>query len=74
VIKIGKYQHGGLALTPQIAMIAESGPEIVLPLSNLSKLVEKAPTIINVYLDGKKISSTVLDHAAQRLKSRGIKV
>ena len=31
-----EYADGGLALTPQIAKIAEKGPEVILPLSRLS--------------------------------------
>ena len=72
VIKLGKYQHGGLALTPQLAMIAENGPEMVIPVKYLSGGENKIE--VNVYLDGKKISSNLFKHATNVLKTRGLKL
>ena len=74
VVKLGKYQHGGLALTPQIAMIAESGPEAIIPIEKLSKLSGEDNIIVNLYMDGHKISDAVMNRAARTLKSRGIKI
>ncbi len=39
------YQRGGIARTPQIATLAERGPEAVLPMGNLSKFFESADVV-----------------------------
>jgi hypothetical protein len=39
-INMPAYQQGGFALTPQVATIAEGGPEMVLPLGNAKRFFE----------------------------------
>jgi len=40
-----RYQQGGIALTPQLAMLAEKGPEVVLPQAHPSPLPSPPPEI-----------------------------
>ncbi|MBT0160581.1 phage tail tape measure protein [Candidatus Bathyarchaeota archaeon A05DMB-2] len=72
VVKIGKYQHGGIAATPQLALIAERGPEVVLPAKILDSL--GAPNVnVVIELDGRKITDVVMKRAVTRLQTKGMR-
>jgi len=45
---IRKYATGGIAMTPQIASIAEKGPEVFLPLDKLRNLVGGGSNTITI--------------------------
>ena len=68
-----EYATGGIAYNPQIASLAENGPEMVLPLSKLSSLekatVNRLANII-VELDGRAILKAIGQPLADEIRIR----
>lgn len=60
--------EGGIVRRPTFALIGEAGPEAVVPLS---KMGNNRPTIVNVYIDGKKyvgeVVRTEIEEATNRM-------
>jgi len=54
-----ELQHGGIAMRPITARIAEKAPEAVIPLDRLSELLGSKAVNIYVELDGRLIGSAV---------------
>ena len=57
------YKKGGMAFTPQLATLAEQGPEVVLDKSDFDSMKQggnNRPQQINVYLDGTLIDTKIL--------------
>ena len=48
---------GGLVMSPQVAAIAEGGPEVVIPLDQLADFKPTGGhSTCNIYLDGRQIA------------------
>lgn len=58
---IPRLAAGGLVTQPTLAMLGESGPELVTPLHKLD-LGNDRPLIIPVYVDGRKIAQASVRH------------
>ncbi|HET9866607.1 MAG TPA: hypothetical protein VFQ06_04895, partial [Nitrospira sp.] len=67
---IGGYAEGGIVSRPEVAALAEEGPEAVVPLTNpqrASEVLNEAglgggTTIIQLVLDGKIVEERVVRH------------
>lgn len=49
---IPKLATGGVVIGPTLAMIGESGPEAVLPLSSIGGIAGGSGSVINIYIQG----------------------
>jgi len=54
--EITGYATGGIAMTPQMAMVAESGPEAIMPLDKLLNISREITINVPVMLDGYQIA------------------
>ena len=64
------YAAGGIAMTPQIASLAERGPEIVLPLNKMGAFGNTV--IVNLKVMGDVVSEGELKEKVQRFVNDGI--
>ena len=69
-----RYAEGGWAMTPQIAMLGEKGPELVVPQSQMSELGGARSVVHNWYIDGSRDVDLVLAEITKRLRqTTGVK-
>jgi len=71
------YAEGGIALAPQLAVVAEKGPELMLPLDKLKNLGSRTYNVkifatINNDMDVRKMARKLADYTAQEERSRGL--
>lgn len=64
-----KYQEGGWAMTPQVATLAERGPEMVITKSQLESLGGGSRVHIeNINIDGARDVDQVANELMRRLR------
>jgi len=73
--QVASYATGGIAATPQLAMVGEAGPEIIMPMSSLGSLgggvaVNSAGVSINGDInvsvdDGQDVGAAVVEEIAR---------
>ena len=67
IAKIGKYASGGIPSIPQLAMVAENGPEVIAPVGELPTIMGRAMAAAGgggghthaIYMDGKRVADAV---------------
>ena len=55
------YANGGIARTPQMAMVAEHGPEVILPVSSAGAMGGVFPVDASIRIDGLSVSGEDAD-------------
>ncbi len=78
-----RYAEGGWAMTPQIAMLAENGPEPIIPLSNPQAMSQLRKGLgleggggnnYTFYIDGSRDVDLVMAEITKRLRqTTGVK-
>ena len=72
-----RYATGGIAKTPQLAMIAEKGPEMVLPMSMINGMVNGGGQPINITVnagmgaDGAAIGDAIVNELIRYQRRNG---
>ena len=69
-LKIPGFANGGIVTKPTLAMVGESGPEAIVPLSGIGGM--GAPTEVNIYINAPISNSndaqSLVDEVVTRLK------
>jgi hypothetical protein len=58
------FAEGGIVTSPVMGLVGEAGPEAILPLSKLDKLMGggEFTVHVNTYLDGKLVAKNTTKH------------
>lgn len=71
------YQEGGLARRPQLAKIAERGPEIVLNENITQKIMSAVngggQTVVQVFLGEKDLTDIIMKRVVKKMANKGAK-
>ena len=70
-----KYAAGGWAVSPQLALLGEKEPELVIPKSKWNEMNGRGQSIINnFYIDGSRDVDTIMSEIAKRMRqTTGVK-
>jgi hypothetical protein len=66
-----RYAQGGWAMTPQIAMLAENEPELIIPASKMGNMGGSGGNTYNFHIDGSRDVDLVMNEIARRLRETG---
>lgn len=66
---LGLLQHGGIAMSPMIAAIAEKKPEAVIPLDRLEGMIGGKQMMTIIYeVDGRQMARTIMPYAVGEIR------